>query len=137
MSSRTRSRKQASIGSNHSLRRPTPISASAPRTGNFVLLFVMACSPPAHNAGNVRVSAPGDYVTFNSNHTPDGTGSGRPGAECGSRHPDPLLRRNVVPWLAYHFQFIDVGRVTWIRAFPIVASLNCSGRLSVCYPFTC
>src|SRR5205814_1475112 len=61
MSSRTRSRKQASIGSNHSLRRPTPISASEPRTGNFVLLLVMAWSPPAHNAGNVRVSAPGDY----------------------------------------------------------------------------
>src|SRR5438874_2529879 len=73
MSSRTRSRKQASIGSNHSLRRPTPISASEPRTGNFVLLLVMAWSPPAHNAGNVRVSAPGDYATFNSNHTPDGT----------------------------------------------------------------
>src|SRR5947208_12203815 len=33
----------------------------------------MAWSPPAHNAGNVRVSAPGDYATFNSNHTPDGT----------------------------------------------------------------
>src|SRR5437588_12351971 len=75
MSSRTRSRKQASIGSNHSLRRPTPISASEPRTGNFVLLLVMAWSPPAHNAGNVRVSAPGDYATFNSNHTPDGTGT--------------------------------------------------------------
>src|SRR5438309_8106943 len=73
MSSRTRSRKQASIGSNHSLRRPTPISVSEPRTGNFVLLLVMAWSPPAHNAGNVRVSAPGDYATFNSNHTPDGT----------------------------------------------------------------
>src|SRR5207248_4634135 len=73
MSSRTRSRKQAAIGSNHSLRRPTPISASEPRTGNFVLLLVMAWSPPAHNAGNVRVSAPGDYATFNSNHTPDGT----------------------------------------------------------------
>src|SRR5438477_6574147 len=73
MSSRTRSRKQASIGSNHSLRRPTPISASELRTGNFVLLLVMAWSPPAHNAGNVRVSAPGDYATFNSNHTPDGT----------------------------------------------------------------
>src|SRR5947209_20511244 len=73
MSSRTRSRKQASIGSNHSLRRPPPISASEPRTGNFVLLLVMAWSPPAHNAGNVRVSAPGDYATFNSNHTPDGT----------------------------------------------------------------
>src|SRR5204862_5896171 len=73
MSSRTRSRKQASIGSNRSLRRPTPISASEPRTGNFVLLLVMAWSPPAHNAGNVRVSAPGDYATFNSNHTPDGT----------------------------------------------------------------
>src|SRR5437764_15366199 len=77
MSSRTRSRKQASIGSNHSLRRPTPISASAPRTGNFVLLVVMAWSPPAHNAGNVRVSAPGDYTTFNSNHTPDGTRKAR------------------------------------------------------------
>src|SRR5207244_2751950 len=76
MSSRTRSRKQASIGSNHSLRRPTPISASEPRTGNFVLLLVMAWSPPAHNAGNVRVSAPGDYATFNSNHTPDGTAPG-------------------------------------------------------------
>src|SRR5947199_3161140 len=73
MSSRTRSRKQASIGSNHSLRRPTPISVSEPRTGNFVLLLVMAWSPPAHNAGNVRVSALGDYATFNSNHTPDGT----------------------------------------------------------------
>src|SRR2546423_10634661 len=73
MNSRTRSRKPASIGSNHSLRRPTPISASEPRTGNFVLLLVMAWSPPAHNAGNVRVSAPGDYATFNSNHTPDGT----------------------------------------------------------------
>src|SRR5205823_14964700 len=73
MSSRTRSRKPASIGSNHSSRRPTPISASEPRTGNFVLLLVMAWSPPAHNAGNVRGSAPGDYATFNSNHTPDGT----------------------------------------------------------------
>src|SRR5438270_6016122 len=79
MSSRTRSRKQASIGSNHSLRRPTPISASEPRTGNFVLLLVMAWSPPAHNAGNVRVSAPGDYATFNSNHTPDGTAVGQKG----------------------------------------------------------
>src|SRR5207237_8320956 len=46
---------------------------SEPTTGNFVLLLVMAWSPPAHNAGNVRVSAPGDYATFNSNHTPDGT----------------------------------------------------------------
>jgi hypothetical protein len=34
----------------------------------------MAWSPPAHNAGIVWVSAPGDYATFNSNHTPDGTG---------------------------------------------------------------
>src|SRR5437868_14435854 len=83
MSSRTRSRKQASIGSNHSLRRPTPISASEPRTGNFVLLLVMAWSPPAHNAGNVRVSAPGDYATFNSNHTPDGTPSARLQSDAG------------------------------------------------------
>jgi hypothetical protein len=33
----------------------------------------MAWSPPAHNAGIFWVSAPGDYATFNSNHTPDGT----------------------------------------------------------------
>src|SRR5689334_25371680 len=73
MKSRTRSRKPASIGSNHSSRRPTAISPSEPRTGNFVLLLVMAWSAPAHNAGIVWVSAPGDYATFNSNHTPDGT----------------------------------------------------------------
>src|SRR5580693_6411741 len=77
MKSRTRSRKPASIGSNHSSRRPTAISASEPRTGNFVLLLVMAWSPPAHNAGIVWVSAPGDYATFNSNHTPDGTAAVR------------------------------------------------------------
>src|SRR5438270_5654492 len=73
MNSRTRSRKPASIGSNHSSRKPAAISASEPRTGNFVLLLVMAWSPPAHNAGIIWVSAPGDYATFNSNHTPDGT----------------------------------------------------------------
>src|SRR6516225_6872308 len=33
----------------------------------------MAWSPPALSAGIVWVSAPGDYATFNSNHTPDGT----------------------------------------------------------------
>src|SRR6516162_1037834 len=33
----------------------------------------MAWSPPALNAGIVWVSTPGDYATFNSNHTPDGT----------------------------------------------------------------
>src|SRR6516225_3640072 len=73
MKSPTRSRKPASIGSNHSSRRPTAISASEPRTGNFALLLVMAWSPPALSAGIVWVSAPGDYATFNSNHTPDGT----------------------------------------------------------------
>src|SRR6202047_3084822 len=73
MKSRTRSRKPASIGSNHSSRRPTAISPSEPRTGNFVRWLLMAWSPPAHNAGIVWVSAPGDYATFNSNHTPDGT----------------------------------------------------------------
>jgi len=36
-------------------------------------LLVMAWSPPALSAGIVWVSAPGDYATFNSNHTPDGT----------------------------------------------------------------
>jgi hypothetical protein len=38
-----------------------------------VLLLVMAWSPPALSAGIVWVSAPGDYATFNSNHTPHGT----------------------------------------------------------------
>src|SRR6266850_1709660 len=33
-------------------------------------------STGAQNAGIVWVSAPGDYATFNSNHTPDGTGTG-------------------------------------------------------------
>src|SRR5438105_11028256 len=87
MNSRTRSRKPASIGSNHSSRRPTAISASEPRTGNFVLLLVMAWSPPARNAGIVWVSAPGDYATFNSNHTPDGTYGQRSAESPGQRLP--------------------------------------------------
>src|ERR1700736_2224899 len=56
----------------------------------------MAWSPPAHNAGIVWVSAPGDYATFNSNHTPDGTGLIAPrtddrgcGDASGRRHPLP------------------------------------------------
>jgi hypothetical protein len=36
-------------------------------------LLVMAWSPPALSARIVWVSAPGDYATFNSNHTPDRT----------------------------------------------------------------
>src|SRR5260370_38346485 len=55
---RTRSRKPASIGSNHSSRRPTPISAFEPRTANFVLLLVMAWSPPANNAGSFGFQHP-------------------------------------------------------------------------------
>src|ERR1700755_1283404 len=73
MKSRTRSRKPASLGSKHSSIMHTAISPPKSRTGNFVLLVVMTLSPPAHNAGIVWVSAPGDYATFNSNHTPDGT----------------------------------------------------------------
>jgi len=33
----------------------------------------MAWSPPARERRIVGVSTPGDYATFNSNHTPDGT----------------------------------------------------------------
>jgi hypothetical protein len=33
----------------------------------------MAWSPPADKRRIVWVSAPGDYATFNSNQTPDGT----------------------------------------------------------------
>src|SRR6266576_3173932 len=58
MKSRTRSRKPASIGLNHSSRTPTAISAFEPRTGNFVLLLVMAWSPPAHNAGSFGFQHP-------------------------------------------------------------------------------
>src|ERR1700694_3090073 len=74
MSSRARSRRPASIGSNQSSRRWIAVSAPDCRARDFVLLLVMAWSPPARvNAGIVWVSAPGDYAAFNSNHTSDGT----------------------------------------------------------------
>jgi hypothetical protein len=38
-----------------------------------VLLLLMAWPPPADKRRIAWVSAPGDYATFNSNHTPDGT----------------------------------------------------------------
>jgi hypothetical protein len=58
----------------------------------------MAWSPPAHNAGIVWVSAPGDYATFNSNHTPDGIEEAllsvfAPGAASGLRYPANHLAR--------------------------------------------
>ena len=73
MKLRTWSRKAASIGSNQSSRSRVPVSASDCETGGFVLSFVMAWSPPARERRIVAVSTPGDYATFNSNHTPDGT----------------------------------------------------------------
>src|SRR6267142_7109419 len=47
MSSRTRSRRPASIGSNQSSRRWAAVSAADCRATDFVLLLVMAWSPPA------------------------------------------------------------------------------------------
>src|SRR6266481_4636620 len=47
MSSRTRSRRPVSIGSNQSSRRWTAVSASDCRASDFMLLLVMAWSPPA------------------------------------------------------------------------------------------
>src|SRR6266851_6106268 len=47
MSSRTRSRRPASIGSNQSSRRWTAVPASDCRARDFVLLLLMAWSPPA------------------------------------------------------------------------------------------
>src|SRR5437763_14876285 len=47
MSSRTRSRRPASIGSNQSSRRWTAVPASDCRATDFVLLLLMAWSPPA------------------------------------------------------------------------------------------
>src|SRR6516225_6357016 len=44
-------------------------------------LLVMAWSPPAHKRRIVWVSAPGDYATFNSNQTPDGTKQADPVGE--------------------------------------------------------
>jgi hypothetical protein len=35
--------------------------------------LLMAWPPPADKRRIAWVSAPGDYATFNSNHTPDGT----------------------------------------------------------------
>jgi hypothetical protein len=57
----------------------------------------MAWSPPAHNAGIVWVSVPGDYATFNSNHTPDGTQTIHEGEQPAAtppnreRHQEPNL----------------------------------------------
>src|SRR5580693_7111442 len=48
MNSRTRSRKPASIGSNQSSRRCTAVAACDCKAGAFVLLLIMAWSPPAH-----------------------------------------------------------------------------------------
>src|ERR1700736_3874278 len=47
MSSRTRSRRPVSIGSNQSSRRWPAVSASDCRASDFMLLLVMAWSPPA------------------------------------------------------------------------------------------
>src|ERR1700726_3633177 len=47
MNSRTRSRRPASIGSNQSSSRWPAVSASDCRAGAFVLLLIMAWSPPA------------------------------------------------------------------------------------------
>src|SRR5437667_12069972 len=47
MNSRTRSRRPASIGSNQSSRRWPTVSACDCKAGEFVLLLVMAWSPPA------------------------------------------------------------------------------------------
>src|SRR5690348_6885650 len=44
------------------------------------------------NAGMVWVSAPGDYATFNSNHTPDGTWRIRTSGSWSD-----LLRRDALP----------------------------------------
>jgi hypothetical protein len=51
----------------------------------------MAWSPPAHNAGIVWVSAPGDYATFNSNHTPDGTSIAALGLTLAEADGSPRL----------------------------------------------
>src|SRR5258706_1057518 len=44
------------------------------------------------NAGIVWVSAPGDYATFNSNHTPDGTAGIQRKLQCG----EAVERRKLV-----------------------------------------
>ena len=74
--------------------------ASEPRTGDFVLLSGMAWSPPAHNAGIVGFSAPGDYATFNSNHTPDGTepGTSLLSSPCRCRLPQKRGALRLQSW---------------------------------------
>src|SRR6202035_4897025 len=67
----------------------------------------MAWSPPAHNAGIVWVSAPADYATFNSNHTPDGTTAAArklPSlamATTASSSTNPLLYIVAIPWIRH------------------------------------
>src|SRR5262245_61203019 len=74
MNSRTRSRTQASIGSNQSSKRYTAVSATGCEESCFVLMLFMAWSPTGRfNVGRFEVEHPGDYATFNSNQLRDGT----------------------------------------------------------------
>jgi hypothetical protein len=64
--------------------------------------LLMAWSPPADNRRIVWVSAPGDYATFNSNQTPDGTLAG------GSRSCTIKLRA-----AAQLALLLGMGRLAW------------------------
>src|SRR3981189_2546977 len=54
------------------------------------------------NAGIVWVSAPGDYATFNSNHTPDGTVRGDVDLSFGGGRLGPVLLQVSVRLLLPH-----------------------------------
>src|SRR5436305_13850989 len=86
MSSRTRSRKAVSIGSNQSAKSGPASSASGCRASRLVVGLVMAWSPARRaNAGIDRVGQPGDYATPNSNQPRDATDGAQPTAQLSDR----------------------------------------------------
>jgi hypothetical protein len=77
----------------------------------------MAWSPPAHERRIVWVLAPGDYATFNSNQTPDGT------------HPNPWRSLDCYRNESFEECRLDIERLyTWL--IPSVAKIEILRQLS-------
>src|SRR3954453_11617138 len=71
---RMRPRIAVSIGSIQLSKRRSSVSFCSNGESDFVVALVMAWSPVRRvNAGRFEVKHPGDYATFNSNHSRDAT----------------------------------------------------------------
>src|SRR4051794_741634 len=71
---RMRPRIAVSIGSIQLSKRRSSVSFCSNGESDFVVALVMAWSPVRRvNAGRFEIKHPGDYATFNSNHSRDAT----------------------------------------------------------------